>query len=185
MVLIRLAGNANVYQAPKSSFLIAARAIEAHKIKLPKVIIASNIRKLWNYHQSYNCIDINNKIKNFKQFIKNPSLEVRGIFPVWPSDSVWHEDFLFKLKRLCRSRKYCGYNSFLLNRHQRVVLNGQSKLSPIKAGFPQGSISDPLFFLVYINDLTKGLLINPKIFADDTSVFTVVKDRFIFWINAM
>ena len=66
-----------------------------------------------------------------------------------------------------------------------MVLNGQSKLSPIKAGFPQGSISDPLFFLVYINDLTKGLVINPKIFADDTSVFTVVKDRFIFCINAM
>ena len=42
---------------------------------------------------------------------------------------------------------------------------------------PQGSILCPLFFLVYINHLPHGLLSNPKLFADDTSIFSVVKDH--------
>ena len=83
------------------------------------------------------------------------------------------------LKRLGLSGKYYRQiNSFLRNRHQRVVLNGQSsKWSSIKAGVPQGSVLGPLFFLVYINDLPNGLLSNPKLFADDTSIFSAVKDH--------
>ena len=41
---------------------------------------------------------------------------------------------------------------------------------------PQGSILGPLFFLVYINDLTADLKCSAKLFADDTSLFTVVRD---------
>ena len=117
----------------------------------------------------------------YKSFDANPSLEVRGIFLDMSKafDRVWHEVLLFKLKRLGLSGKFHGLmNSFLSNRRQRVMLNGQSsKWSPIKAGVPQGSILGPLFFLVYINDLPKGLLCNAKLFADDTSIFSVVKDH--------
>ena len=69
-------------------------------------------------------------------------------------------------------------NSFLMNRHQIVVPNDQStKWSPIKAGVPQRSILGPLCFLVYINDLSNGLIFSPKHFADDTSIFSLVKDN--------
>ena len=74
----------------------------------------------------------------------------------------------------------CGIgliNSFLSDRFQRVLLNDQtSKWSLIKAGVPQGSILGPLLFLVYINNLPEGLTSNSKLFANDTSIFSVVRD---------
>ena len=61
---------------------------------------------------------------------------------------------------------------FLYQRKQRAVLNGQhSSCTNIEAGVPQGSNLGPLFFLMFIND---GLTANPKLFADDTSLFSVI-----------
>ena len=58
-----------------------------------------------------------------------------------------------------------------------VLLNGQtSKWLQIKAGVPQGLFLEPLLFLVYINDSPEGLTSNVKLFADDTSLFSVVRD---------
>ena len=93
-------------------------------------------------------------------------------------DKVWHDGLMYKLKRLGICGKYYGLiHLFLNDRHQRVVLNGQcSNWSKIKAGVPQSSILGPLLFLVYINDLPEDLTANAKLFADDTSLFSVVHD---------
>ena len=63
-------------------------------------------------------------------------------------------------------------------RQQRVALNGkESKRLTIKAGVPQGSILGPLFFLyIYVNYLSDNLESNVKLFTDDTSMFSVVRD---------
>ena len=70
------------------------------------------------------------------------------------------------------------YENYLSGRLQRVVLNGQtSSWRPVLAGVPQGSILGPLLFLVYINDLPNELKSNGKFFADDMSLFSIVKDK--------
>ena len=52
-----------------------------------------------------------------------------------------------------------------------------SSWRPVIAGVPQGSILGPLLLLVYINDLPNELKSSAKLFADDTSLFTIVKDK--------
>ena len=110
----------------------------------------------------------------------NPSLDVRGDFLDLSKafDRVWHDDLMYKLKSLGICGNYYGLlHSFLSDRYHRVVLNSQSsKWSYIKAGVPQGSILGPLLFLVYINDLPEGLTTSAKLFADETSLFSMVCD---------
>ena len=58
-----------------------------------------------------------------------------------------------------------------------MVLNGKfSSWTNVETGVPQGSILGPLFYLIYINDLSDNLKTNPKLFADDTSLFSIVHD---------
>ena len=66
---------------------------------------------------------------------------------------------------------------FLSARIQRVVLNGQaSTWTNTTAGVPQDSILGRIFLLIYINDLSEGLSTNAKLFAGDTSLFSVIHD---------
>ena len=88
---------------------------------------------------------------------------------------------IYKLRTLGVSGKLLLlFQSFLSDRKQRVVLNGQySDWLNVKAGVPQGSILGPLLFLVYVNYLPKNLKSNVKLFADDVSLFSIVKDPII------
>ena len=73
---------------------------------------------------------------------------------------------------------YNFLESYLSGRLQRIVLNGQMSLwRSIQAGVPQGSILGPLLFLIYINNFPNELKSNVKLFANDTSLFTIVKDK--------
>ena len=68
-------------------------------------------------------------------------------------------------------------DNYLRNRTQRVVLNCSSAdYSLVNSGVPQGSVLGPLLFLIYINDLENNIKSNVKFFADDTMLFSIVKD---------
>ena len=95
----------------------------------------------------------------YKSF--DDGLEVRGIFLDISKafDKEWHAGLLLKLSlngifgnllKLLRDFLYCC--------KQRVVLNGQnSSWENVNAEVSQGSILGPLFFQIYINDLSNGV----------------------------
>ena len=117
--------------------------------------------------------------KIYVAFDEVPSKETRAVFLDLSKafDRVWHDGLLYKLEM-------CGISgmllvllrSFLSNRRQRVLLNGKdSEWKMVSSGVPQGSVLGPLFFLVYINDLVDNVHSDIKLFADDTSLFSVVR----------
>ena len=108
------------------------------------------------------------------------NLEVRAAFLDISKafDKVWHKGLIYKLKQNGISGNILNtIIDFLSFRKQRVVLNGQvSQWANIEAGVPQGSILGPLLFLININDRSDDLSTNARLFADDTSLFSVVRD---------
>ena len=116
-----------------------------------------------------------------KGFDATPSLDTRGVFLDISKafDRVWHDGLIFKLKTYGISGSLLLLiKSFLQGRSQRVVIDGlSSEWTEITAGVPQGSILGPLFFLIYINDLPNGLISKIKIFADDSSLFSLVLNQ--------
>ena len=49
----------------------------------------------------------------------------------------------------------------------------------IESGVPQGSVLRPLLFHIYVNDLEKNIKSNINFFADDTMLFSTVKNPVI------
>ena len=69
--------------------------------------------------------------------------------------------------------------NYLHERNQRVVFNGQIySWELIKSGVPQDLVLGPLLFLIYNNDLPENIQSTCKIFAEDTSLFSHVCDKY-------
>ena len=107
------------------------------------------------------------------------SFEVRAVFLdiSKPFKKVCTEGLVFKLELNCASgSEIRRFQNYLNNRKQRVVLNGAfSEYFITESGVPQGSILGPLLLLIYINDLERNIKSNTKFFADDTTLFSIVK----------
>ena len=122
-------------------------------------------------------------VNEIHEAFENPkSLEVRAVFLDISKafDKVWHDGLIFKLKQNGISGSLLKlFENYLLNRKQRVVLNGTysdysiMNLEYLKAQFLA------LLFLIYINDLEINIKSNIKFFADDTMLFSIVKDPVI------
>ena len=92
-------------------------------------------------------------------------------------DRVWPAGLLHKHKSYGVSGPIFDlFSSFLSNRRPRVVLDGKSSQEyPVNARVPQGSILGPTLFLLYINDLPDDVICNIAIYADDTSLYSVIR----------
>ena len=144
-------------------------------------------RNMFSVHQSgflssescvHQLISIIHEIYNGSD--ANPSLQVRGIFLDISKAfvRVWYKGLLHNPKCMGINWNFLKLvENILNNRYQRVVLNGQaSHWANVKAGVPQGSAFGPLFFLIYMNELSENLKPAVRLFADHTSMFHVVKD---------
>ena len=112
----------------------------------------------------------------------NPIIDVRGLFLDISKafDKVQHEGLLFKLESYGIAGELLNlFKDYLQERQQRVVLNGQFFLESDQSRVPQGSVLDPLLFLICINNLSDALSSTCKIFADDTSLFFFVHDKYV------
>ena len=112
-------------------------------------------------------------------FDSTKSFEVRTAFLDISKafDKVWHGGLIFKLEQNGISGNLLNlFQNYLSNRKQRVVQNGSySDYSSIESGVPLKALFLALF-LVYINNLERNIKSNVKCFADDTMLFSIVKD---------
>jgi hypothetical protein len=69
-------------------------------------------------------------------------------------------------------------HSWLSGRRQRVIINGQaSEYTSVVSGVPQGSVLGPILFILFINDMDEDIKGNLLKFADDTKLYTDIKDN--------
>ena len=66
----------------------------------------------------------------------------------------------------------------MTNRRQRVILNGSpSDWEAVVSGVPQGTIMEPIFFLLFVNDVLNTLNCNVMLFADDDKLYSTINEE--------
>ncbi len=93
-------------------------------------------------------------------------------------DHIYHDGLLYKLQAIgVRCSLLTWFQSYLTDRKQRVVIKAkESSWRKVNAGVHQGSILGPLLCLIYVSDMTEGVISDFSAFADDTSLIRPLKD---------
>ena len=94
-------------------------------------------------------------------------------------DAVPHGRLLVKLQSYgITGNIYKWVEDFLKDRVQCVrVGNACSSETSVLSGIPQGSVLGPILFTIFINDLPDCVSGTCKVFADDTKIYNVTKNR--------
>jgi hypothetical protein len=91
-------------------------------------------------------------------------------------DKVPHRRLISKLQYYGLSGEISTWvQDFLTGRTQQVVNNGHTSLpATVTSGVPQGTVTGPLLFLLYINDLPNNITSQTRLFADDCLLYTPI-----------
>ena len=89
-------------------------------------------------------------------------------------------------QRLLQKLQYYGLRGYLNNwvaeflkdRQQEVVLEGtHSSATQVTSGVPMGTVLGPLLFLVFINDMPKGIDLTMQLFADNSLLYKIIRTK--------
>jgi hypothetical protein len=88
-------------------------------------------------------------------------------------DTVPHQRLLRKLDHHgVRGKTNIWIESWLTQRTQQVVVDGTtSNPVSVRSGVPQGTVLGPLMFLLYINDIGRGIKSTIRLFTDDCLLY--------------
>ncbi len=91
-------------------------------------------------------------------------------------DKVPHKRLILKLNRYgIRGKTLNWIENFLTQRKQRVVVEGDySEWVRVESSVPQGTVTGPLYFLLFINDLPDGIKGHVRLFADDCILYNTI-----------
>ena len=116
----------------------------------------------------------------YSAFEEFPSREARAVFLDISKafDKVWHDSLLFKLKYYGISGSLFTVIKGFSSQSSTTSRSKRKKLVLVLNDYRCASRLRPwsFIFLIYINDLVDNISSEAKLFADDTSLFTVVYD---------
>ena len=114
---------------------------------------------------------LNSWTKSFDDAL-GPGVDVLYVDFAKAFDTVPLKRLLVKLECVgIRGKLLKWFSCFLLHRKQRVLLNGHpSQWRGVSSGIPQGTITGPFAFLVYINDLPPSITEHSSLFVDDLKI---------------